>query len=368
MSSSTSSSAATANFSPAPASSLPAGDIDTQFLSLLFPSLAVKKPSDLKRLACLRAFGDAGRPLSAAEVSKISKVATPAATAKKMLGSLATLSLLSEEKTAAKEGGKEAAIYRLTSKGVVALMMSMAPFREFSRVRPLLASLKNDELAFALLVVGHSPSPFAASQAGGSNNNNNDGQLHAILAAYAKYGHSLEAVDGATAADSLLRYFSSQFRAGPARSAPPSYLGMFRDFTPAGFQDILKMLVVAVRPTPEDYNWLVQFFYELVEFYYNPVRMAYASMLVSNPVLKSRLEGFKKGQEIVMKKDGDAAPSVELTFRIAGGLQLDKFLNMPPHLKAMAFKLVLEPLRFMNEELRFAFWGEHEQSPDNNII
>ncbi len=310
-------------------------EIDPQMLSL-FPSLAVKKPADLKKLACLRALGEAGRPLSHTEVSKIAGI--PAATAKKNLGDLVMLSLLTAEKK------EKQLVYTLTAKGAMALM-SFAPFRSFSKVLPVLSLQKNDDLAFAMLVIGNSSAE------------RKDDLLYTILSGYAKYGHSMESRDGQTAADSLLRYYASQCKV-QSKTLPP-YLNMFRDFTPAGFQDILKMLLVALKPTPDDYNWLVQFFHELVEFYYNPVRIAYMNMLTHDTVLKSRLDQYRKEQEAMMKK---ADGGIELTFKVLGGFELEKFVNMPPHLKAMGLKLVLEPLRFMNDELRAAFWSQRQYS------
>jgi hypothetical protein len=324
-----------------PAYKSASSNIDSQLLAL-FPSLKATKPSELRKLDCLRALGESQGTLSAKEISKISGASLSAT--KRILSALVSLSLIS----------KNAGFYRLESKGIVALM-SMTAFQSFSRVRPLLISLRNDDLAFAMLIIGHSRPPSTSDAVTTSH----DALLYTTLSGYSKYGHNIESLDGRTAADSILRYFGSRARTN-SKSAPP-YLDMFKDFTPAGVQDILKMLVVAVRPTPDDYNWLIQFFHELVNFYYNPIRMAYISMLANgDPVMINRLNNYKREQETLMKNDGG---NVELTFKLAGGLE--KFANMPPQLRAMGFKLVLEPLRFMGEELEYAFWPPDKQ---NNLM
>jgi hypothetical protein len=294
----------------------------------MFPSIEMTRPVGLKKLDCLRSLGETQRPLQVKEIAKVSGI--PPAVTKRILGALTSLSLISED------AGK----YYLTSRGLIALM-SMPHFQNFSQVKPILLSLRNDELAFAMLIIGHAKA-------------NDDRLLYDTLSGYARHGHNVESVDYKVAADSILRHFSIQARS-TSKTVPP-YLGMFKDFTPAGVQDILKMLVVAVRPTPDDYNWLIQFFYELVNFYYNPIRMAYANMLASgNQILLQRLANFKKEQEALMKNEGS---NVELTFRVIGGFEFEKFEKMPPQLRAMGFKLVLEPLGFMTKELQSAFWPE----------
>lgn len=291
----------------------------------MFPSLLSGKPTDEKRLSCLQILCKEARPLEAKEISKLASL-QPAST-KKILEFLAGISLVEIQK-------REKTEYRLTAKGVIAVLSVMP---SFSRVRPALLSLKNDELAFALLVIGHA-SP-----------ERKDDALNAALAGFAISDRT---------AESLLAHYSRQRKTQSTALAP--YLGMFRDFTPAGFQDILQMLLVAIKPTPDDYNWLVQFFYELVEFYYNPIRLAYINMLSFDSELKSRLERYRKEQEALMKKQGTG---IELTFRVLGGFELEKFASMPAHLKAMGLKLILEPLQFMTEELRHSFWDKQAQNP-----
>ncbi len=112
------------------------------------------------------------------------------------------------------------------------------------------------------------------------------------------------------------------------------------------------MLLGAVKPTIEDYNWLVQFFTEVAEFQFHPARVAYLNILAANPSFKVRLENFKKSQDQQIKLQGK---KMEVTFTIPGaGLQ--GLSAMPAHLRAIGMRLMLEPLQFINSELCSYFW------------
>jgi hypothetical protein len=131
------------------------------------------------------------------------------------------------------------------------------------------------------------------------------------------------------------------------------YLGVFKEFTTAGFQEVFKMLLLAIKPTAEDYNWLVEFFNEVSEFYFDPARIAFVNLLPGNPKLQRNLDGFKKAQDQQIKKqDGN----LEVTFTIPGS-GLSKIDAMPPHLRAIGMRLILEPIKFINKELVDYFWA-----------
>jgi hypothetical protein len=112
------------------------------------------------------------------------------------------------------------------------------------------------------------------------------------------------------------------------------------------------MLLMALKPTAEDYNWLVEFFSEVGEFYFDPARIAYINLLSNNPAMRARLEEFKKTQDQQIKKTG---PTLEVTFTIPGS-GTSKIDAMPPHLKAVGMRLILEPVKFINTELLRHFW------------
>ncbi len=306
---------------------------DAKILSL-FPTFSTDGKSiqrnAIPTLACIYAIGD-GEFSSPRELAKTLN-ATPHSTAR-TLKKLLSLSLVA----AAKDG--RTVKYSLTAKGVIALESS-AKYRGFSRIRPLLSTSKNrdDQLAYALLVIGYSA-------------NGKDDVFYDALTKYAAQGRSLELLEGAAAAESLLNFYQDACMS--EAKSPLNYLGVFKEFTSSGFQDIFRMLLSAMKPTVEDYNWLVQFFHEVVAFYYDPVRVAYMNVLAQNSSLRSRLEQFKKTQETSAKTSGS---QMELTFKVTPSKNLEQIMRMPPHLKVISMRLMLEPLEFMNQELKNFFW------------
>ncbi len=134
---------------------------------------------------------------------------------------------------------------------------------------------------------------------------------------------------------------------------PPAYLSVFKEFTTAGFQEVFRMLLMAIKPTAEDYNWLVEFLNEASEFYFDPARVAYINLLPQNESLRRRLDEFKKAQDQQIKRqDG----SLEVTFSVPGS-GMSKVDAMPPHLRAIGMRLILEPIKFINNELVDFFWN-----------
>jgi hypothetical protein len=310
-------------------------NVDRKILAL-FPSLNFcnltanpeEKRKALADLACLQMVGVKGA-VSASELAQTLKISR--ADANKSFKKLASGALVREEKN-----GKTA-FYLPTTLGTVALMM-FGEFQDWTKTKASLCApqKKNDPLAYALLVVGYCA-------------NKPDG-LYQALCKYAAQGHVMEQVEAGAAADSLLGFYRQELRL--ASAVPPNYLSVFKEFTTAGFQDVFRMLLLAMKPTAEDYNWLLEFFNEVAEFYFDPARVTYVNLLAQNPTLKQHLEAFKKTQDQQIKKEGS---NLEVTFTIPGA-GASKIESMPPHLRAIGMRLILEPVKFINKELFSYFW------------
>lgn len=309
--------------------------VDRQILEL-FPSLNIANPSNNSitktaiagRLMCLKALGNETRNLS--NLSK--ELGFTSSDTARVIKELVSLSLVKAEKKG------RTIDYSITTVGLIALM-AFEEFRDWPKIKGALAvpQKRNDPIAFAVLVVGYCGNkPDSAYQA---------------LCKYASQGHILENVAVGCAAESLLSFYRQELRT--ASPVPPAYLSVFKEFTTAGFQEVFRMLLMAIKPTAEDYNWLVEFFNEASEFYFDPARVAYINLLSQNGKLRGRLEEFKKAQDQQIKKqDG----SLEVTFSIPG-TGMSKVDAMPAHLKAIGMRLILEPIKFINNELVNFFWN-----------
>jgi predicted transcriptional regulator len=310
---------------------------DRKILSL-FPSLSFWKFANaceekslvLQRLACLYTVGSQG----AVSVSKLTKILNLSSTAM----TKEVKKLTAECLVNAVKNGKTTE-YTLTAKGFVPLM-SFEEFRDWARMKAFLSGpdKKNDPLAYALLVIGYS-------------SKNAPSNICDALSKYAAKGHNMELSATDAIAESLLSFYRSELRT--LNATTPNYLSVFKEFTTAGFQDVFRMLLMAIKPTAEDYNGLIEFFNEVAEFYYDPARLAYVNLLSENPDLQLRLDEFKKAQDQQIKKAGS---NLEVTFNIptAGSSKIDA---LPPHIRAMAMRLMLEPMKFINKELCGYFWA-----------
>jgi DNA-binding MarR family transcriptional regulator len=303
----------------------------------LFPSLKFWNSSNsitekrviLQRLACLKTVGSRG-PVSVSDLSKELKVSRSEAA--KATKELVSLSLVNAEKS------KKTVVYSVTTAGFVALM-AFEDFQDWTKIKSALAvpQKKNDPLAYALLVVG-----FCA---------NKPDSVYQALCKYASQGNIMENTASDVAAESLLSFYRQELRV--SSPVPPTYLSVFKEFTTAGFQEVFRMLLVAIKPTSEDYNWLIEFFKEVSEFYFDPARIAFVNLLPENQNLRQKLEEFKKAQDQQIKKQGS---NLEVTFTIPGS-GMSKIDAMPPHLRAIGMRLILEPIKFINKELVNFFWA-----------
>ncbi len=202
----------------------------------LFPSLNFcnftanpeEKRKVLVNLACLQAVGGKGA-VSVSELAQTLKISR--ADTNKSLKTLVSGALIREEKN-----GKTT-FYLPTTLGAVALM-AFQEFQDWQKTKTSLCApqKKNDPLAYALLVVGYCA-------------NKPDG-LYQALCKYASQGHVMEQAEAGAAADSLLGFYRQELRL--ASAVPPNYLSVFKEFTTAGFQDVFRMLLVAIKPTAED--------------------------------------------------------------------------------------------------------------------
>jgi hypothetical protein len=250
---------------------------------------------------------------------------------------LLSLGLIKAEKNQSK------IVYNVTTAGFVVLL-AFEEFREWTKIQSILAvpTKKGDPLAYALLIVG-----FCA---------NKPDSVYQALCKYASQGYTLENIASDVAAESLLSFYRQELR--NSSSIPPAYLSVFKEFTTAGFQEVFRMLLVAIKPTAEDYNWLVEFFNEVSEFYFDPARIAFINLLPQNERLRQNLEEFKKAQDQQIKKEGK---NLEVTFTIPGS-GTSKIDSMPPHIRAIGLRLILEPVKFINNQLVAFFWDAQNSS------
>ncbi len=315
--------------------------VDPKILSL-FPSLnqqnATNNPAEKdaiqQKLTCIYLLGNCG---SAPLAELVNAMQLPRATVANNIKKLVLLGLVEAVKA------KKMVKYSLSTGGVLVLA-AFREFQEWNKIKTALLGVPkaNDPLAYTLFTIGYA----------------SDGKPEGVynaLVKYASQGHSLEGLEVEVAAESLLNFYRADMRAsGPT---PPNYLGVFKEFTTTGFQDVFRMLLMAIKPTAEDYNWLVEFFNEVAEFYYDPSRVAYVNLLKENKPFRDRLEEFKKQQDQLIKKEGS---NLEVTFSVpSAGLQ--KIDAMPPHLRAMGMRLMLEPMKFINKELCGFYWENKKE-------
>jgi DNA-binding MarR family transcriptional regulator len=301
----------------------------------LFPKLnptnlsnSTEKKYTLQRVACLKTIGDKG-PVSGSELA--TKLKVTRLEANKITKELLTLSLIKADK------GKTTT-FTATTSGLVALT-AFSEYQDWTKIKSALAipSKKNDPLAYALLVVG-----FCANKPDG---------VYTALCKYASQGNTMENVGADISAESLLKFYRQELRAQSPN--PPAYLSVFKEFTTAGFQEVFKMLLLAIKPTAEDYNWLVEFFNDVAEFYFDPARVAFVNLLSENPKIRQNLKEYKKNQDQQIKKQGG---NLEVTFTIPCS-GISKIDAMPAHLRTIGLRLILEPAKFINKELVDYFWA-----------
>ncbi len=301
----------------------------------LFPSLnqthnnkTINKKAGLQKLACLKSISNKGTAKTSDLTTEL-KISNTEAT--KIVKELVAISLIKAEKT-------KATTYTITTAGLVALM-AFKEYQDWAKIKSALAvpKKKNDSLSYALLVIGYCA-------------NKPDG-VYQTICKYATQGNSLEKIQPEVSAESLLRFYRQELRIQSL--PPPAYLSVFKEFTTTGFQEVFRMLLLAIKPTAEDYNWLVEFFNEVSEFYFDPARIAFINLLPENAKLRQDLEEFKKTQDQQIKKqDGN----LEVTFTIPGSGS-SKIDAMPPHFRAIGMRLILEPAKFINKELIEFFWA-----------
>jgi predicted transcriptional regulator len=301
----------------------------------LFPSLCfwkkasqTEKKAIIQQLVCLQMLGSKGA-LSVSDLAQAIEISS--AEAKEQLKQLVANCLVESKKKSRTN------LYMPTTLGLVVLL-AFKEFQAWEKIKPGLTTptKKNDPLAYALLVIGHCT-------------NKPDG-IYQACTKYSTQARIMESVMPDVVADSLLAFYRQELRTNS--SVPPCYLSVFKEFTTAGFQDVFRMLLTALKPTAEDYNWLVEFFNEVAEFYFDPARVAYVNLLTQNSNLAARLLEFKKSQDQQIKKEGS---NLEVTFNIPGS-GISKISAMPPHLRAVGMRLILEPAKFINKELQSQFW------------
>jgi DNA-binding MarR family transcriptional regulator len=303
----------------------------------LFPSLNKantakninEKITVLWRLAFIQTIGNKGK-VTSADLRNELKASRHRTT--KTLTELSSLSLIKAE-----QNGKTCR-YTLTTSGVVALV-AFEEYQDWTKIKSalMMPQRKNDPLAYALLVVG-----FCEKK---------PDSIQQLLHSFATQGNIIENIPTDIAAESILLFHRQKLQL--SSPIPPTYLSVFKEFTTKGFQEVFQMLLTAIKPTAEDYNWLIEFFSEVAEFYFDPARVAYVNLLQENQKLQTNLETFKKAQDQQIKKqDGN----LEVTFTIPGA-GMSKIDSMPPHLRAVGMRLILEPAKFINKELANYFWN-----------
>lgn len=239
---------------------------------------------------------------------------------------------------AVKEPIKKRYFYKLSTKGVL-LLTAFDEFKDIEKIKIFLANKekRKDKLAYILLVIGciHPKNKFI---------------IYDLLKRYCSKGYTFENISSDVIATIILNFYI--FESKNSAESIPNYLTVFKEFTSEGFQEIFKILLYSTKPSFEDYNWLVEFFYEIVEFYYNPFRIAYTILVGENVKLKKRLTEYIELKEKQIKKNDS---KIEVTLDIPVSNK-DKIFKMPPHLRVVATRLIIEPLQFIDQELSFYFW------------
>jgi len=312
------------------------GEVDSNILSL-FPSLNFANPTVTSRMRDgMKRILSALLAIAEGKNSKqqiVESCQVPSSTATR------SIKLLEVKGLVCRKQGQTRREYYPTAKGLMALM-AFPKFRKFDLLRTILTGKEymGDVLAFALLTAG-----LSLKQ--------RNGALYETLLEYAKDGRNLEDLDNKTAADSILRFLSNKWRY--EKQTVPEYLNVLREFTTQGFEVIIRTILAGMKPKPEDYNSFIQFLCEVADFYYNPIRRAYANLLGESPDAKQRLEQFKREREGLVRQEGSSS---EVTFRIRDSSEFYRFSNMPAHLQAIGLRLIVEPLDFMIRELKNLYW------------
>jgi len=255
-----------------------------------------------------------------------------------------SIKLLQSKKLVSKKRARSKVEYYLSAKGVI---VSTA-FPKFRKSEILWSRLTRNEykgnpLAFVLLITGLSLKDRSEA-------------AHEILIQFAKTGRDIEDLDDGTVADSLLSFLSDTWKR--ERQTVPEYTNVFKEFRTQGFEEIMRTILMHMKPKAEDYNGFIQFLCEVADFYYSPIRRAYNRIVSENPEIERRLQQFKMEQESLVRQE---RASAEVTFRIRDQARLSRFSNMPSHLQAIGMKLIVEPTDFMVKELGCVLWSHYVQ-------
>ncbi len=237
-------------------------------------------------------------------------------------------------------------LYRPTPRCIVMMILSIPSFRDNRIIMNTLAdgAYKGNRLALALILIGLVDA--------------RENSIYNTLVDYAS-NHTIDDIDDGNVADSLLEFLSN--RVERDAMGVQGYINVLKDFTSSTIDNVLRVIIASIKPKVEDYNGFIQLMYEVVRFYYDPIRIAYTRVVGEREEFRTRLEQFKKEHDISIiasssKDHGDGKAMVEVSFRLDQS-KYGKVASLPYYLQIIAFKLMVEPREFMLKELERYVWG-----------
>jgi len=228
--------------------------------------------------------------------------------------------------------------YKLAPKGIVLMILTLPSFNDNKIIMNMLSDkiYKDNMLALVLILIGLI--------------DNKESSIYNTLVEYINT-HTLDNLDDSIIAHSLLNFVSNKLESENKRI--DNYLDILRYFTSSTLENILRIILISIKPTPNDYNGFIQFMYEVVRFYYDPIRVAYMH-IINEKEYKDRLEIFRRDRDVnsLLAKGN----KIEASFKIEPSIY-GKFLSLPPYLQLIITKLIFEPKEFMNNEIKRYIWG-----------
>jgi len=216
------------------------------------------------------------------------------------------------------------------------MTLALEPFKDNRVIMNMISDdvYRGNRLALALAVIGLV--------------DGRDSSIHNTIREYAK-NHVIEHLDDTTIGDLLLEFLSKRLE--QESTSIQGYINVLKDFTPNTLDSVLRVIITSVKPSVNDYNAFINLMYEVVRFYYDPIRVAYMHIIEDKDNFRERLEEYKRSNDLAKITDGKVELSIKLDSKHS------RFLSMPYYMQIMLFKLMLEPKEFMLKELERYIWN-----------
>ncbi len=228
--------------------------------------------------------------------------------------------------------------YKLTPKSIILMTLVLPSFKDNKIIMNRLQDniYKDNMLALVLTLIGLIDTK--------------EFSIYNTLMEYINSSHIIDNLDDSIIALSLLNFLSTKLENNNKRV--DNYIEVLRYFTSSTLENVLRVIITSVKPTPNDYNGFIQFMHEIVRFYYDPIRIAYMH-IVNEREFKERLEIFRRDRDInsILARDN----RIEVSFKINPYIH-PKFLSLPSYLQIITLKFILEPKEFMINEIKRYIW------------